>query len=162
MFFDDIHLIFTMPNSDTNGKIINKMIKDFCSLRNNAVYKDSLGQQNYFSCLRYVDGVIGNSSSGLIEVPSFKKGTINIGERQEGRLKSKSIIDCKPLKGEIISAINKLYSSEFRNILNNLVNLYGDGGASSAILEIIEDLDLEKINKRKFFDLKFYLNHLNN
>ena len=113
-FFENIHLIFTMPNADTNFKFVIDLIKDFCNERINATYQKSLGQNKYFSCLKYVDGVIGNSSSGIIEVPSFKKGTINVGERQEGRLKSKSIIDCKPYKDEIIKAIEKLYSLDLK------------------------------------------------
>ena len=80
-FFENIHLIFTMPNADTNFKFVIDLIKDFCNERINATYQKSLGQNKYFSCLKYVDGVIGNSSSGIIEVPSFKKGTINVGER---------------------------------------------------------------------------------
>ena len=129
------------------------MIKVFCSKRKNAIFQKSLGQKRYYSCLKYVDGVIGNSSSGIIEVPSFKKGTINIGERQEGRLKSKSIIDCKPTKNEIIRAINKLYSHKFQELLKNTVNLYGKGGASSAIVNKIKGFNFESINRKIFYDL---------
>ena len=85
--FLDINYIFTMPNSDTDGRVIMKMVEDFCKNRTNAKCYKSLGQINYLSCLKYVDGVVGNSSSGLIEAPSFKKGTINIGDRQRGRLR---------------------------------------------------------------------------
>ena len=112
--FLDINLIFTMPNSDTDGRVIMQMIEEFCKKRKNAKCYKSLGQINYLSCLKYVDGVVGNSSSGLIEAPSFKIGTINIGDRQRGRLKANSIIDCAAEKSEIISAITEMYSEEFQ------------------------------------------------
>ena len=92
----DTNIIFTMPNSDTDGRIIFKLIEDFVKNNPNSKSYTSLGQLNYLSCLKYIDGVIGNSSSGLLEVPSFKIGTINIGDRQRGRIKADSVIDCKP------------------------------------------------------------------
>jgi GDP/UDP-N,N'-diacetylbacillosamine 2-epimerase (hydrolysing) len=109
--YKDTGLIFTMPNSDTSNSIIYKRIKNFCSINKNAKYFLSLGHDNYLSTIQYVDAVVGNSSSGIIEVPSFKKGTINIGDRQQGRLKAKSIIDCKINFMSIKNAINFLYST---------------------------------------------------
>ena len=151
--FPDINLVFTMANSDTNGRIINKCIENFCIKRKNASYYKSLGQIKFLSCLKYFDGIIGNSSSGLIEVPSFKKGTINIGERQNGRLRAESVIDCGTKKNEIIQAINTLYTNEFRLNLDNTKNPYGDGGASQSIMNIIKRLDMSNILKKKFHDL---------
>lgn len=155
--YEDINFIFTMPNSDTDGRIIIKKIEDFCKSRKNVIYFKSLGQQRYLSCLKYVDGIIGNSSSGLIEAPSFLKGTINIGDRQKGRLKALSVIDCKPNKEDIIKAINKLYSQNFKDSLINTTNPYGNGNASNKIVEIIKKLklkdNLEKILKKEFHDL---------
>ena len=88
------NLIFTMPNADTDGRVLIQMIEEFCSKNTNAHCFTSLGQLRYFSAINYIDGVVGNSSSGLAEVPSFKKATINIGDRQKGRLKADSVIDC--------------------------------------------------------------------
>lgn len=150
---EDINLIFTMPNSDANGRIIMEMIEEFCKKRNNAKSYKSLGQSKYLSCLKYVDGVVGNSSSGLIEAPSFNKATINIGDRQKGRLKAKSIIDCSPDKISIINAINKIYSKDFQKKLKNLINPYGDGGASESIVKIISEIKLDGIIKKKFHDI---------
>ncbi len=151
--FEEINFIFTMPNADMDCRIIYKNIEKFCKKSRNAVCFKSLGQLNYFSCLKFVDGVIGNSSSGIIEVPSFLKGTINIGNRQKGRLKSKSIIDCNPSKLEIKKAINKLYSKDFQDSLKCVVNPYGDGDASKKIIERIKNINLDGILMKKFYDL---------
>ena len=114
---NDVGLIFTMPNADTNGRILFQQIVDFCESHPNARAYTSLGQLRYLSCIKHVDGVIGNSSSGLSEVPSFQKGTINIGDRQKGRLQAESIINCVPSCGEIKSAIDKLYSNAFQSAI---------------------------------------------
>ena len=145
-------LIFTLPNSDTEGRIIFKMIDDFIKEQSNTKAFTSLGQVRYLSCIKYVDGVVGNSSSGLTEVPSFKKGTINIGDRQMGRLKAESVIDCKPFKTDINNAIQKLYSTEFQDKLNTVINPYGSGGASEAIVNILENVSLDGILKKTFYD----------
>ena len=95
---------------------------------------------------------MGNSSSGLAEVPSFKKGAINIGDRQKGRLKAVSVIDCEPNKISINNAIQKLYSTEFQDKLNTVKNPYGPGGASEAIVNILESVSLDGILKKTFYD----------
>ena len=151
--FKDITLIFTMPNADTNGRIIGDLIKRFCDTRENAYYYKSLGQKNYFSCLNYCDGVLGNSSSGILEVPTFKKGTINIGDRQQGRLRANSVIDCEPNKEEIINAINKLYLKEFNRKIKNVSNPYGKEGTNEAIVGILGEVNLENIIKKRFNDV---------
>jgi len=97
--------------------------------------------------------VVGNSSSGLLEVPSFGKGTINIGDRQKGRIKTSSVIDCEPEKASILGALDRLYSGEFQNGLQSVVNPYGEGGASDAIVHILERVDLSHILKKEFYDL---------
>ena len=114
----DIKVIFTKSNADLNGYVINKMIDKFVQ-SNNSKYHciSSMGQQNYLSTLNYIDMVIGNSSSGLLEVPSFKKATINIGTRQKDRMKASSVIDVKPKFKDITKAIKKAYSGEFKKIL---------------------------------------------
>ncbi len=150
---ENTNIIFTMPNADTDGSILFKQINNFVKDRANTKAFISLGQLKYLSCLKYVDGVVGNSSSGLLEVPSFKKGTINIGDRQGGRVKARSIIDCSPTKKSIIDAINKLYSEEFRSSLKNITSPYGKGGASKKIVKVIERVSLEGIVKKKFYDI---------
>lgn len=149
----DTTLIFTMPNADTGGKVIKKLIKKFVEIHQNSYAFDSLGSLNYLSCLAYIDGVVGNSSSGLSEVPSFKKGTINIGDRQKGRLQARSVINCEPTKQSITDAIHSLYSEEFKHNLNSTVNPYGEGGASAKIVQIVSTISLEQIVKKTFYDL---------
>lgn len=148
------HIIFTMPNADTNGRILFKLIEDFVSKHPYYKVFTSLGQLRYLSCIQQVDGVVGNSSSGLAEVPSFKKGTINIGDRQRGRIKADSVIDCEPEKKSILKAIEKLNSHEFQKSLDNVVNPYGTGGASEAIVKVLEDIALDDILKKEFYDLE--------
>ena len=149
----DTTLIFTMPNADTGGQTIIKMINNFVSENPNAYAFTSLGQLRYLSCVAHVDGVVGNSSSGLIEVPSFMKGTINIGDRQKGRLQAKSVINCDPKTQSIIDAISRLYSKEFKNNLISTSNPYGKGGASAKVVEIISKVSQAQIVKKTFHDL---------
>ena len=150
----DTRLIFTMPNSDAEGRILIKLINDFCLNNCFAVSFTSLGSLLYTSCLQFVDGLVGNSSSGLLEVPTFKKGTINIGDRQNGRTKSLSVIDCQPSFESISSAINKLYSESFQSALDSAVNPYGTGGASKKIVEYIEHVNLNKSLKKSFYNIQ--------
>jgi GDP/UDP-N,N'-diacetylbacillosamine 2-epimerase (hydrolysing) len=149
----DTHLIFTMPNSDTDGRVLFQMIEKFVAKHPHVKAFTSLGQLRYLSCVKHVDGVVGNSSSGLAEVPTFKKGTINIGDRQKGRLKADSIIDCEPNKKSIINAIQKLYTPAFQNKLSSVKNPYGAGGGSEVIVNILENITLDGILKKKFYDL---------
>lgn len=148
-------IIFTLPNSDTGSREMISMIHEFVKTHDHSVAFTSLGQRRYFSCLNFVDGVVGNSSSGLLEVPSFRKGTVNIGGRQSGRLKSKSIIDCEPKEPSISNAISELYSKSFQERLVDIKNPYGEGNASSMILETLENISLDHILKKRFFDLTF-------
>jgi GDP/UDP-N,N'-diacetylbacillosamine 2-epimerase (hydrolysing) len=150
---EDTHLIFTMPNADTHGRVLFQMIEQFVIKHPHARVYTSLGQLRYLSCLRHVDGVVGNSSSGLIEVPSFGKGTINIGDRQLGRLKAKSVIDCIPEQKSIAVAIQQLYSKEFQLKLKTVKNPYGEGGASKKVVETLIRVPLGDILKKHFFDL---------
>lgn len=152
----DTNLIFTMPNADTDGRALIQMIKDFCSKYKNAHWFTSLGQLNYFSLVNYIDGVVGNSSSGLMEVPTFKKATINIGDRQKGRLKSSSVIDCEPIKSSIKKAILNSYEEQFTRHLIKTINPYGEGGAVDKIIEILKTIPLENLLKKKFYNLESY------
>ncbi len=144
------NLIFTMPNSDTEGRVIVGMIEEFVGSHANSSAFTSLGQLRYLSCINQVDGVVGNSSSGLLEVPSFKKGTIDIGNRQKGRERATSVIHCEPESGEILSAINRLYSSEFQKTVAETQNPYGNGGASEAVVEQIERANLDGLLGKVF------------
>ena len=149
------NIIFTKANSDTDGRIINLMIDKYVSNnQNKSVCFTSLGQIRYLSALQYVDAVVGNSSSGLAEAPSFKIATINIGDRQKGRIKASSVIDCQTDKNSILKAFDKVYSRDFQQVLKNVVNPYGDGCASKKIIEVIKRVDLTNILKKSFYDLK--------
>lgn len=151
----DTNIIFTKANSDTDGRVINEMIDEYVAKNNTkSVCFTSLGQLRYLSALQYVDAMVGNSSSGLAEAPSFKKGTINIGDRQKGRIKSSSVIDCEANKNSILEGFTKLYSKEFQETLKTINNPYGDGCASKKIVEIIKSVDLKNILKKPFYDLK--------
>ncbi len=152
---EDTHLIFTMPNADAGSRALSDMIGQFVSTRSNARVYTSLGQLRYLSCIANVDGVVGNSSSGLIEVPSFGKGTINIGDRQRGRLKAASVIDCDADRQSITSALQQLYSPEFQATLKTIRNPYGEGGASEKVIDILRNYPLETILKKSFYDLAY-------
>ena len=150
----DTRLLFTMPNADNESRQLGEMLRSFVANRPNiAKMWTSLGQLRYLSCLRYVDGVVGNSSSGLTEAPSFRIGTINVGERQQGRLKATSVIDCEPTRDDISGALQKLYSEAFRKSLPEVSNPYGEGGAASRIAAILVSYEPCSLLKKKFHDL---------
>ncbi|MCK9380245.1 MAG: UDP-N-acetylglucosamine 2-epimerase [Sulfuritalea sp.] len=149
----DTQLIFTLPNADTDGRALIKMVKQFVTQHANARAYTSLGQLRYLSCIVQVDGVVGNSSSGLAEVPSFKKGTINIGDRQRGRLQTTSVINCEPTRESIKAALEKLYSANFQANLSHVCNPYGDGCASEKVVKTIKRYAINGIVKKVFHDL---------
>lgn len=152
---EDTHIIFTKANSDTDGRVINDMIDAYVGKNSHkAVGFTSLGQLRYLSSLNYVDAVVGNSSSGLLEAPSFKVATINIGDRQKGRIKAQSVIDCDPNKESIGEAIRKSYSPAFRAVLSEVKNPYEGEYPSRAIVKAIKEVDLSSVLKKKFFDLE--------
>lgn len=155
--YTDIKFIFTKANADAEGRIINKMIEDYASVRGNVIFFDSLGALKYLSLLKYAMVVIGNSSSGLIEAPSFHIPTINIGDRQKGRLSAESVIHCNPIKEEICKALDVCLSSEFREKIKNIQNPYGNGQTSKIVVKILEEKLLHrKINlKKEFYDISF-------
>jgi GDP/UDP-N,N'-diacetylbacillosamine 2-epimerase (hydrolysing) len=149
----DTHIIFTMPNADTESRVLSQLIEQFVRRHSKTTKAfTSLGQLRYLSCIRHVDGVVGNSSSGLTEVPSLRKGTVNIGDRQRGRLKASSVIDCDPARSDIQRAIHRLYEEDFQAGLANVVNPYGQGGASERIVETLECCDLSTLLKKRFHD----------
>lgn len=150
---EDTQLIFTMPNADTDGRTLIKMVEQFVSQHSNAHAYTSLGQLRYLSCIAQVDGVVGNSSSGLAEVPSFKKGTVNIGDRQRGRLQATSVINCEPNQKSIADGINILYSPSFQVNLSQVCNPYGEGGASEKIVNTLKIINIKDIVKKAFYEL---------
>jgi len=150
---DNTGLIFTMPNADTGGRVLFRQIEDFCHLHSNATAYTSLGQLRYLSCIQHFDGVVGNSSSGLTEVPSFKKGTINIGDRQLGRLRATSVINCEPARQAITAALSHLFSDEFQHQLPATKSPYGNGGASEAVVRILEHQPLDNLLKKRFYNI---------
>lgn len=149
----DTQLIFTLPNADPDGRTLIKMVNEFVAKNSNSCAYTSLGQLRYLSCILHVDGVVGNSSSGIVEVPSFKKGTINIGDRQLGRLQAKSIINCEPSRESITMSLKRLYSSDFQAGLQQVINPYGEGGASANVVNILKHHSLTGIVKKTFHDL---------
>ncbi|MGD1957818.1 MAG: UDP-N-acetylglucosamine 2-epimerase [Fulvivirga sp.] len=153
--FPELSVIFTKPNADTEGRVIIKMIDDFVK-SNPQKYCGfvSLGQLRYLSALQYVDFVLGNSSSGLSEVPVFGIPTINIGDRQKGRIMPQSVINCEPLASSVTSAINRALDSKFLDKISNIQSPYGTGGSSEKIVEILRNTDLNQLLKKKFYDLE--------
>ena len=149
------NIIFTKANSDTGGRVINKMIDGYVGKNKNTIAFKSMGQLNYLSALQFVDAVLGNSSSGLIEAPSFKIGTIDIGDRQRGRIKANSVIACSSKKENISSALIELYTKEFQETIKGVVNPYfGNTSPSKEIVRIIKATNLDGIVKKTFFDFQ--------
>ncbi len=151
----DTGLIFTLPNADTEARVLIQMVEDFVARHSTARAYVSLGQLRYLSCIAHVDGVLGNSSSGLLEAPALGKGTINIGDRQRGRLQASSVINSPPNRTAIKAALQRLYSDDFQAGLKNVHNPYGQGGASEKIIEVIRKLDFSALTKKQFHDLEW-------
>jgi GDP/UDP-N,N'-diacetylbacillosamine 2-epimerase (hydrolysing) len=150
----DVKLIFTKANADTEGRIINRMIDDYVARRaDRAVAHISLGQLHYLSAVKHVSGVVGNSSSGVIEAPSLCVGTVNIGDRQLGRVRATSIIDCDSNEENIKAALETLLSDSFRATLNNVQNPHGSDNVSAKIVEVLREHPLTDIVKKSFHDL---------
>lgn len=152
--FKSYKIIFTKANSDNDGRIINKLIDEYVSKNNDrAAAFHSLGQLRYLSALKYSEMMIGNSSSGIIEMPFFKKLTINIGDRQKGRIFPNTVIQCEPNKKSIINAIKKAIEKKSKNDLTQYNNIYGNGNAVKKIKNILLNMDYHNIIKKEFYDL---------
>lgn len=149
----DTRLVFTLPNADTGGRELRQMVDAFVASHSQAVAFASLGHLRYLSCLKLSAGVVGNSSSGLIEAPSLGVGTVNIGNRQRGRLKADSVIDCPPEREAILHAIRQFEEPGFQQRLRHTVNPYGQGGASKKIVQTLRDVALDGIVKKSFHNL---------
>jgi UDP-hydrolysing UDP-N-acetyl-D-glucosamine 2-epimerase len=151
--FPDAGIVFTYPNSDTDGRVIIGMIERFTrSNGDRAAAFISLGAARYFGCLAHFDAVIGNSSSGIIEAPVFKIPTVNIGDRQRGRMRSASVIDCEPTAPAISGAIRRALSPEFAKIASEAVNPYGDAAGAMRVIDILRGVELVS-GLKKFFDM---------
>jgi GDP/UDP-N,N'-diacetylbacillosamine 2-epimerase (hydrolysing) len=152
--FPDYNLIITLPNSDADGRIIIKMIQEYARKNAERVsVHTSLGQLRYLSAIKYATAVIGNSSSGVVEVASFKVPTVNIGDRQKGRARANSVIDCETTQDEISKAINQAISPEFQAFCQKVENIYGQGNTTEQIIEILKKFQ-ENVNlKKSFYDL---------
>jgi UDP-hydrolysing UDP-N-acetyl-D-glucosamine 2-epimerase len=151
---NDTLIIFTYPNADAGNIEIKKLIRKFLSNHpNNTRLFSSLGSLIFLSILKIVDGIIGNSSSGIIEAPSLNTGTINIGNRQQGRDMAESIINCKPMKNEIIKSLNLLFSKKYVNSLNSVINPYEKNYTIKKILNKVKNINLPKNLNKKFFNL---------
>lgn len=155
--FDELSVVLTKANSDAGGRIINKMIDEYSEKnKNRVVAYTSLGQFRYYNAMKYCAMVIGNSSSGIIEAPTFKIPTINIGDRQKGRIQAESVINCLADKESIIKSINKGLSEEFNNKIRDIENPYGEGDSSQKIMDVIKKyLFSDKKENKKFYDIKW-------
>lgn len=153
--YPEINFLCTKANADTNGRIINEYLDAYSKTHKNLILVDSLGVVRYLSAVKNAKFVIGNSSSGLIEVPSFKIPTINIGNRQKGRILADSVICCDPDATSISEAIKTALSSKFLDGLSKMVNPYGEGNTSDKIVSITTDFLLnDKLQVMKsFYDL---------
>ena len=148
--YNDYHIIFTYSNSDTNSQIIIKRIQEYVD-RNEGrcMFIPSLGQTRYFSALKYMTAVIGNSSSGIIEVPSFGIPTLDIGDRQKGRIAADSVIHCGYSTKEIKEGLDKVLAYGKKHIDNP----YYKEGTCDAILNVIKTYPLENLVQKHFYDL---------
>lgn len=145
-------IIFTKANSDTDGRIINEMIDDYTNKHlDNTLSFVSMGQLRYLSAMKLASAVIGNSSSGIIEAPSFKIPTVNIGDRQKGRMQAQSVINCEPQEESIKEAISLALSDSFKSSIQLMSNPYGDGRVSDKIMEVIQKSLSKEISLKKTF-----------
>ena len=149
--FPNLLKIFTYPNSDKGSEIIIKKIKTFKKNNINTIIIKSFGQEDYFSIIHHIDFIIGNSSSGITEVPLFKKPTINIGDRQKGRLISSTIISCNAKKNDITKEINKVFKNKRKKILNKIY--FNKDNVSKIAIEHLKDIVKRKKNIKSFIDI---------
>ena len=151
---DNSLIIFTKPNADTDGRIIIKLIDEYVSKnKHKAVAFKSLGQLRYLSAIPFMTAVVGNSSSGLLEVPSFRIPTVNIGDRQRGRIQGDSVINCDSTEISIKNALDIAKSKEFRDNIKYKVSPYGEINSSEIIIEKLINISLDGILKKKFYNL---------
>ncbi|WP_211942357.1 UDP-N-acetylglucosamine 2-epimerase [Cylindrospermopsis raciborskii] len=154
--FPNATVILTYPNADTGGRILIEEIERWVSQnQHRAKAFVSLGQQRYLSLMGEADVIIGNSSSGLTEAPALKKATVNVGDRQKGRLKAKSVIDTPERSQDIVKGIYQALSKEFQSMLPSVESLYGKGNVSQQIKEKLKFVPLQ--TQKTFFDIRYKL-----
>ncbi|MBO6246251.1 MAG: UDP-N-acetylglucosamine 2-epimerase (hydrolyzing) [Anaerovibrio sp.] len=154
-YFPWLQFIVTKSNADQGGARINELLDEAEKEINNLHVFTSLGVRRYLSLMKYAEFVLGNSSSGIIETPAFHVPTVNIGDRQRGRLQSESIINCGEDTGSIVTAIKKAVTAYFKEVCNKVVSPYGDGHAAEEIAKKIYGVvSVDKIDlKKKFYDI---------
>lgn len=151
----DLRVIFTMPNSDTGAQVIADAIGDFVARNSDrAVAYKSLGIKRYLSVMKYVGAVVGNSSSGLVEVPSFGIPTLNIGDRQKGRIAADSVYHCDTDKASILRGLDTIMSPSFKQKAAATHNPYDKEGTAQAIFDVISTYPLEQLKQKHFYDIK--------
>jgi UDP-N-acetylglucosamine 2-epimerase (non-hydrolysing)/GDP/UDP-N,N'-diacetylbacillosamine 2-epimerase (hydrolysing) len=154
--YPDAHVIMTGSNADTGGRCISRLLKAYaCDREGRVSFYTSLGQLRFLSAMKHCQVVIGNSSSGIVETPALKTATVNIGDRQKGRLKAASIIDCRENRQDITAAIDRALSPEFQRQLPGVQSLYGDCNASRRIKEELKHINLDGVLRKKFYDVEF-------
>lgn len=153
--FSQARIIFTGVNADPGHDGISQLICDYVARHPDTTrHFLSLGQKRYLGLMRLADAVVGNSSSGLIEAPALRVPTVNLGDRQKGRLKAVSVIDCAEERGAITAAIGRALSAEFRDALPADVSLYGQGNSSARIKQVLKTADLSGLAMKHFFDME--------
>ncbi len=153
---ENLRVIFTKTNADTDGRVINNLIDSYVEKnQNNTVAFTSLGQIKYISALHYVAAVVGNSSSGIIETPTFKVPTLNIGDREKGRVLAKNVLNCKQSKNSIKEAIEDVLSYKFKHSIKGMKNPYDKGETSKNIIKIIKEYKIPSSTKKEFYDISF-------
>lgn len=146
--------VFTKANADTDGRIINQMIDAFVKEHpQNAKAFSTLGSLRFLSVLKLSDGIIGNSSSGIVEAPSLGIPTINIGNRQKGRTQSKSVINVEVNAVKILEALQQTKNESFIGSLNGIENPYGNGNTTAKIMKVLSQTDFSLLKTKKFYDL---------
>ena len=152
---EDLRIIFTMPNSDTGGRVVADAIENFVTRnKSRAVAFKSLGMKRYLSVMGQVAAVVGNSSSGILEAPSFGIPTLDIGDRQKGRAAADSIFHCNTDKVSIIKGLETILSSSFKKFASQTHNPYEKEGTAQAIFDIISTLPLDGLLQKHFYDIK--------
>lgn len=154
--FPEYNVIFTKGNADTDGRVINRLIDEYAEKRpERCLAVTSLGMRRYLSAMKFCLAVVGNSSSGILEAPTFKIPTVNIGDRQKGRIQSTSILNCLSDSGAIRQAIDHALFPAFQESLAAMTNPYDRPGTCSNIAKLLEKTDILSIAKKTFFDVKF-------
>lgn len=152
--FKDLKVIFTMPNSDTGRDAIALAVENYVEKHSNRVMAyTSLGLKRYLSTLQFVKAAVGNSSSGIIEVPSFGIPTLNIGDRQKGRLASKSVVNCGTSKDEVIAGLKLCLSEEMQKAAKTYENPYAKPDTANLIYHELKNVELAGLNLKTFYDL---------